>query len=177
MTPHLTDADRAGPRVHIEPYSADDLPLLRLHNSPEMTEHLGGPEPEDALPGRHRRYLELPGTGDGRMFRVVLLPDAAPVGLIGYWEREWRGETVCEAGWGVLPPYQRRGIAAAALAALVDAVRAEERHPYLHAFPSVDNRGSNGVCRRLGFTRLGTVEFEYPPGTLMRSGEWRLALR
>jgi hypothetical protein len=32
------------------------------------------------------------------------------------------------------------------------------------------------VCRKAGFTLLGETEFEYPPGHLMRSNDWRLDL-
>ncbi len=35
------------PIVELEPYSESDLPLLERANSPEMTEHLGGPESEE----------------------------------------------------------------------------------------------------------------------------------
>lgn len=33
-------------------------------------------------------------------------PDAEAVGWVGYWESEWRGETVWECGWSVLPEAQ-----------------------------------------------------------------------
>jgi RimJ/RimL family protein N-acetyltransferase len=161
-------------RVRLEPWSADDLDLLRRANTPEMTAHLGGPETEQKLLERHRRYLDIGDTG--RVFRVVLASDAAVTGSVVFWEREWRGRPVWEMGWVVLPGFQGRGIATAAAVAAIDAARAEHRHRYVHAFPAVDHPASNGVCRRAGFELLGGVDFEYPVGRPMRCHNWRLDL-
>jgi RimJ/RimL family protein N-acetyltransferase len=162
--------------VSLEEWADDDLDLLRRINAPEMTAHLGGPETEEEIVARHRRYLEVTGSGTGRMFRVLLLPQLEAVGNVGYWERVWRDENVYETGWNVLPPFQGRGIAAAAAAAVVDKARAEHKHRYLHAFPSVDNHPSNAVCRKLGFVFVAETDFEYPPGNVMRCNDWRLDL-
>lgn len=163
-------------RVRIEPWADGDLALLHSLNSPQMTEHLGGPEPEDRLLDRHRRYLRVGDRGSGRMFRIVLLPDLDTAGSIGYWERSWRDRTVYETGWGVLPRFQQRGIAVAAGCELIAAARAEGRHRHLHAFPSVTHEASNAVCRRLGFSLLGEYDFEYPKGSWLRSNDWCLDL-
>jgi RimJ/RimL family protein N-acetyltransferase len=164
------------PHVRIEPWSEDDLGLLRRINAPEMMEHLGGPETEGQILARHRRYLEPGERGSGGMFRVVALPGGEAVGSIGYWERAWRGETVYETGWSILPEFAGRGLATAAGVAVVARARAERRHRHLHAYPSVDNPASNAVCRRLGFRHLGECDFEYPPGHTMRCNDWRLDL-
>ena len=76
----------------------------------------------------------------------------------------------------MLPAYQGRGIAAAATAAVVEQARADSRRRYVHAFPSVQNAASNAVCRKVGFTFMTEVDFEYPPGTLLRCNDWRLDL-
>ncbi|MFC1418258.1 GNAT family N-acetyltransferase [Streptacidiphilus cavernicola] len=110
------------------------------------------------------------------MFLVLLLPEAVPVGTIGHWDRVWRDEPVYETGWSVLPSFQGRGIAVAAAAAVVGSARAEGRHRHLHAFPSVDNPASNAICRRVGFSLVGPCDFEFPPGRLMHSNDWRLDL-
>jgi RimJ/RimL family protein N-acetyltransferase len=39
--------------------------------------------------------------------------------------------------------------------------RAEGRHRFKHAFPSVTNPPSNAICRKLGFTLKGELDFEY----------------
>lgn len=103
--------------------------------------------------------------------------EAEVAGAIGFWEREWRGETVYETGWGVLPSYQGRGIAAAAAREVARAAAAEGVHRRLHAYPSTGHPASNGVCRKAGFTLLGECDVEYPPGSFMRCNDWRLELR
>ncbi|SFT24255.1 Acetyltransferase (GNAT) domain-containing protein [Bacillus sp. 103mf] len=97
-------------QIRIEPWSDTDLALLHRLNTPEMLEHLGGQESEEKILARQKRYVEIGGTGTGRMFSIVLLPELEKVGNIGYWERFWQEETVYEIGWGVLPEFQGRGI-------------------------------------------------------------------
>ena len=158
--------------VRLEPWSKDDLPLIRrLMGDPAMTEHLGGPESDDKLLDRQRRYEREPG-----MFKIVEEETGDAAGSVGYWEKDWRGETVYETGWMVLPEYQGRGIAGDATRMVIDKARAEQRHRWLHAFPSVDNAPSNAICRKLGFELLGESEFEFPKGHFMRCNDWRLDL-
>ena len=124
--------------IRIEPWSDTDLELLRRINAPEMKRYLGGPETEEQVVARHRRYLEI--DEKGQMFRIVLLPEDTPVGSVGFWEREWQGGTVYEMGWSVLPGFQGRGIAVAAVTAAAGLARAEHKHESVHAFPSVEKR-------------------------------------
>lgn len=163
--------DAATRAVTLEPWSEGDLWLLRRTNAPEMTEHLGGPETEEKLAERHQRYLSL--RERGQMYRVVLVDTGETVGTIGFWEREWNGGTVWETGWGVLPEFQGRGLAAAAAGAVIGAARAAGQHRYLHAFPGTDHPASNAVCRSAGFELVAAVEFEYPKGCWMTSNDWR----
>jgi RimJ/RimL family protein N-acetyltransferase len=162
--------------IRIEPWVDDDLELLRRANAPEMTEHLGGPESDQKLLDRHRRYLELRDPAAGRMFRVALLPDGQPVGIVGYWQRVWLDVEVYETGWQVLPEFQGRGIATAAVAAVVAEASEQRTHSHIHAYPSVANAASNAIPRKLGFELAGEYDFEYPPGHIMRCNDWRLAL-
>lgn len=163
--------------VALRPWSEQDLPLLeRLMADPVMTAHLGGPETPEKIGERHERYCMIGDTGKGRMFVIVAGPAAESVGSVGYWEREWRGELVWETGWSVLPEFQSRGLATRGVAAAIERARAERKHRSIHAFPSVDNPPSNAVCRKVGFTLLGAVQFEYPPGSFMRCNDWSLEL-
>ncbi|MFG1655417.1 GNAT family N-acetyltransferase [Micromonospora chersina] len=161
--------------VRLARWSADDLALLRQLNAPEVRAHTGGPETDEQVVARHERYLRGPGPRGGHMFTVAL-PDGTKVGSVGYWEREWRGEPVYEMGWAVLPAYQGRGLASAAVRALIAEAAAHGDRRHAHAYPSVDHPASNAVCRKAGFTLLGETEFEYPPGHLMRSNDWRIEL-
>ncbi|MGC0423259.1 GNAT family N-acetyltransferase [Embleya sp. AB8] len=163
--------------VRIEPWSADDLPLLQRMNAPDMTEYLGGPESEEQVAARHRRYLAMGDGATGRMYRVVSSATDTPVGGIGFWAKEWQGEAVYETGWGILPEHQGHGLAAAAARAVVEAARAEGGSRWLHAYPKVEHPASNAVCRRAGFTLRGTCDFEYPTGHPIVCNDWRIELR
>ncbi|MER7457545.1 GNAT family N-acetyltransferase [Micromonospora sp. NPDC126480] len=161
--------------MRIVPWQVDDLDLLRQLNAPEIRRHTGGPETDEQVVARNDRYARLADTGGGGMY-VIVLPDGAKAGSVGYWEREWHGEPVYETGWAVLSAYQGRGVATGAVRALLDVARARRTRRYAHAYPSVDNPASNAVCRRAGFLLLGPTEFEYPPGSTMRVNDWRADL-
>jgi RimJ/RimL family protein N-acetyltransferase len=162
--------------VRIEPWGEGDLPLLEKLNAPELMEHLGGPESDEQIAERHSRYVRLADSEKDRMFKIVLEATSEAVGSVGYWERTWRGEQVYETGWGVLPAFQGRGIASAATGLAIAMARLDGKHRFVHAFPSVENLPSNGICRKLGFTLVAACEFEYPPGSFMHCNDWRLDL-
>jgi RimJ/RimL family protein N-acetyltransferase len=157
-------------------WGADDWDLLVGLNSPEMTEHLGGPESAAKLEDRQKRYVAAAHLDTAYVWKVILEPEALGVGCVVFWDREWRGAAVYEIGWSVLSGYQGRGIATAAVAQAIDLARATKRKPAVHAFPKIDNAPSNGICRKLGFELLGVVQFEYPKGHWAPSNDWRLAL-
>ena len=166
-----------GSAVRIEPWGKGDLPLVeKLMGDPEMTEHLGGPESDEKIAERQTRYERLAGSGKGRMFKIVDVASGEAVGSVGYWERTWRGDVVYEMGWAVIPTFQGRGTAGTAAAKAIAMARSERKHRFLHAFPSVDHPASNAICRKLGFTLVGECEFEFPPGNVAPSNDWRLDL-
>lgn len=165
------------PQVKIEPWSKDDLDLLRLINAPEMMEHLGGPETEEQILSRHKRYLEISGRGTGHMFSIVLLPQFEKVGSVGYWDSMWKNDSIYEIGWSVLPQFQGRRLATAGVAEAIVNARFEQKHRFIHAFPSINNPASNAVCRKLNFSLMSQCEFEYPPGNIMQCNNWLLDLR
>ncbi len=164
-------------QVDIRLWSEGDLPLLeRLMGDPAMTEHLGGPESPEKIRKRHARYLRDSQFSSDHMFVIVVGPERVAAGSVGYWEREWRGKRVWETGWSVLSEFQGQGVATQATAALVERAHEDGRHRFLHAFPSVDNGASNAICRKVGFTLLEEIDFEYPPGNFMRCNDWRIDL-
>ncbi|HKB34582.1 MAG TPA: GNAT family N-acetyltransferase [Candidatus Dormibacteraeota bacterium] len=167
------------------PWGEDDFPLLVRLNAPEMTEHLGGPETDEQVLLRHQRYVAAARSGIFRdsdreyrafIFKAVLEPGGLGVGSVNFWDREWRGEQVYEMGWGVVPEFQGRGIASVMVGLAVEVARETKRRPAVHAFPSLDNAPSNGICRRVGFELLGEERFEYPKGHWMQCNDWRLLL-
>jgi RimJ/RimL family protein N-acetyltransferase len=171
-------SDAAALPLHFRPWTLDDAWLMkRLLGDPSMTEHLGGPESPEQLDRRLRRYVEELDGEQGRMFVIEIGPERRAAGSIGYWAREWRGETVWETGWHVLPEHQGRGIATAATRRCVALAEEEKRYPSIHAFPAVDNAASNAICRKVGFTLIAPVEFEYPKGHWMACNDWAIDFR
>jgi RimJ/RimL family protein N-acetyltransferase len=161
--------------VRLEPWEDGDEPLLhKLMGDPAMMEHLGGAESAEKIADRHQRYLR---TQEGEAMFKVVNEDGEPVGSVGYWEREHRGECVYETGWMVLPAFQGQGIAVAATRMGIERAAAERRNRYIHAFPNVTNAASNAICRKLSFELVEeAIELEYPKGHLMRCNDWRLDL-
>lgn len=167
---------RNAPAVRIELWDEDDLDLLRLLNSPEMTVHFGGPETEEKILDRHKRYYEIARKGTGCMFKILLLPHLEVVGSVGYWDTIWREESVYEIGWSVLPAFQGKGIATEATAKAIASIQSEKKHKFIHAYPKINNPASNAICRKLGFSLVGECDFEYPIGTIIRCNDWKLTV-
>ena len=162
--------------VALRAWTDADLPLLRgLLGDPAMMTYLGGPESEEKLLVRHQRYLDIANT-TGRVFVITFGPERVAAGWVGYWETTWHGEPAWETGWSVLPEFQGRGLATRGAALALEAAAAERLHPFVYAFPAVDNGPSNAVCAKLGFERLGSESLEYPPGTRMDCAIWRRSL-
>ena len=157
-------------QVRIEQWTEHDLDLVVAMNAPELMTELGGPESDDKLVARHKRYFTGWERGTSWMFRIMVGDEK--VGGVGYWTTEWQGEPVFETGWTVLGAYQGQGIASAAVRQVLThaAVKRERRH--VHALPKVENAASNAICRKVGFTLLGPIDDEYPPGNPIRSNDW-----
>jgi len=160
------------PLVRIEPWRAEDLPLLIKLNEPEMTEHVGGPETPEKVVERQSRYEQE----DSRQYKIVVEDGGEGIGWVGYWERIWRDQPVLEIGWAVLPGFQGRGIAGSATGQLLDKAREEQELPFVHAFPKIDNGPSNAICRKLGFTLLEEIDFPARQGGFVRCNDWRFDL-
>lgn len=156
-------------------WSADDIGLLRVANTAEMTAHLNGAETEEQLVERNARYLRLWESGDARMF--VIEDDAErAVGSIGHWKTDWRGEPALETGWFVVPDAQGRGIGSRALRLLIDdAWVHRDGRRFLTAFPSVTNPASNALCRHGGFDLVGSFTETFRGAELIMN-EWAFDL-
>jgi RimJ/RimL family protein N-acetyltransferase len=159
--------------VQLVPWSAADSWLLERCNTAEMTAHLGGPETAEQLAFRHARYVA--NAYRGQMY-TIHTAEGETAGSIGYWEHVEADGTVWETGWAILPEYQGKGLATAAIAEVAKAAAAAGAHSTLHAYPGVDNAASNALCRKAGFTFHETREFEYPKGHWMQCNDWVLEL-
>lgn len=155
--------------MELIPYSEADLTLTEaLETDPEVMRELGGPISTSAVREAHQARLR-----DPWWFKVVADSSGPAVGTIGIWDTEHRGQLIHETGWMVLPAHQGRGVASAALAALIERVRDEPRFPSMHAFPPVTNAPSNALCRKFDFTFHDQIDFEYQARSL-RCNHWIL---
>ena len=161
-----------GRATRIEPWGAGDLQLLVELNDPEMTKHVGGSESSEKLAERQSGYEKV----DSRQYRIVVEAGGDGVGWVGYWETTWHDEQVWEIGWAVIVSFQGRGIASSATAQLIDRARAEQRYRFVQAFPMVENAPSNAICRKLGFTLIGEIDFPARQGGTVRCNDWRFDL-
>ena len=152
-------------------YEDADFALVEaLETDPNMMRELGGPVDHARLVTVHRRRLNEPWD-----FKIVPSVGEPAVGTIGVWEAEHNGQTIHETGWMVLPQFQGRGIASAALALLLERVREERAIEQIHAFPSVTNGPSNALCRKFGFSLLGDQDFVFA-GRTLHCNHWMLEL-
>jgi RimJ/RimL family protein N-acetyltransferase len=164
--------------VRLRDITMDDLPLYeRLVTDPETMSELGGPLPRDGLTDKLRGIVEDVTTG--RVWYSVILPDDDPAvtaGTVCIWRHEQDGEDIAEMGWMVLPAFQGRGLATAAVRSLLDRARAERRWDVIHAYPGITNGASNAICRKAGFSLVGQRDIDYV-GRILRANHWRLDLR
>lgn len=152
----------------------EDLPLYeRLLTDPAMMAELGGPRPREGL--REKLHGIVNEIADGETWYSVIVPGQDPgeaAGTVCVWRHQQNGEPINEIGWMVLPEFQGRGLATAAVRSVLERAGAEGRWGLIHAFPGVTNGPSNAVCRKTGFALLGRRDVEYA-GRQLRCNHWR----
>jgi RimJ/RimL family protein N-acetyltransferase len=157
--------------VELVPYTDADLWLSQaLETDPEVMRELGGPVSRERILKVHPKRAE-----DPWYLKILAQPGDEPVGTVGIWEKELDGERIHETGWMLLPAYQGRGLASAALEELLARAREEPSFERLHAFPGVSNAPSNALCRKFGFELGGERDFEFA-GRTLRCNVWTLEL-
>ena len=159
--------------IELAPWSQDDLHLPIALNAPELMAFLGDPETDEQIQKRHTKYVSSStGTTTNHMFTIRVHGERA--GSMGYWAKTGRGESIYETGWAVLRKFQGQGIATSASRLIVERARADGVRGVLHAFPRVEHGASNAICRKAGFTLVGEMDFEYPPGNPIRCNDWQI---
>lgn len=155
----------------------DDLPLYeRLLTDPRTMAELGGPLPRVGLAHKLRSIVDEVRSGKTWYLAIVPEEGGGAVGTVCVWDHEWDGRTISEIGWMVLPEFQGRGLASAAVAEVLRRAAAERRWHVIHAFPGATNGPSNAICRKAGFEHVGDLEYEYA-GRTLRGAHWRIDLR
>ena len=144
--------------LDLRPVEPDDLEVyVRMRCDPQMMGELGGPQDRSEMPAKVARDVEA--TAADRWWTLMILPDAADrsavAGTVTLWS-EGDGEAAAsEIGWMVLPEFQRRHIATAAVTAVLRRAAGDGRWGTIHAYPGVTNTASNRLCRGTGFTLVG----------------------
>ncbi|RYG99329.1 N-acetyltransferase [archaeon] len=154
----------------------DDLDLYKaMFCDPVHMADLGGPQPEEKVPGILERQVNALVSGKGWIYKIV--PEIEDwngsniprsnidwtrgVGTICIWSGEYKDQPATEIGWGVLPAYQHRGFATKALTALLDLARNDGRWGVVHAFTSVSNESSNKLAKSVGFHWVEECDIDY----------------
>ncbi|HEY8311146.1 MAG TPA: GNAT family N-acetyltransferase, partial [Gemmatimonadaceae bacterium] len=125
--------------IALQRWTVDDLPVLERTNTPQMTAFLGGPETHEKLEERNERYARGWETGAAAMFTIRLEGERDAVGSVGSWPTMWHDLDVYETGWAVTEPFQGRGIASRAVAAVLKHATEHGDRELVLAFPRVDN--------------------------------------
>jgi RimJ/RimL family protein N-acetyltransferase len=162
--------------MELRDYCNDDLWLTEaLELDPNVMRDLGGPTAKEKIPQIHTRRLNS--VIDKTVWYLTIVPDldSGPVGTIGIWETDWEGSRINEMGWMILPAFQGRGLATLAGRLILDRAKAEQHCREISAFPSIDNRASNIICQKLGFSMLKEVAVAYN-GPAQPSNHWKIDL-
>lgn len=140
-----------------------------------MMGELGGPLASDVIGRVLQRQVDLVESGGAWVLKI--LPDTSDdgAGSVCIWESSFEGEPIDEIGWMILPEFQGRGLATAAVGAIFDRARLEGRWDVIHAFPGVANGPSNAICRKMGFAQVEEADVEYAE-RLLRCNHWRMTL-
>jgi RimJ/RimL family protein N-acetyltransferase len=138
-----------------------------------MMAELGGPRPRAEVLEKVQRDVLSAKSGEAWILMVV--PDGTEdvAGSVVVWTNRDHGEPFSEIGWMILPEYQGQGLAKASVGAVLERARREDRWGVIHAFPSVTNGPSNGVCRALDFVLVGEEPIEFA-GEQFVSNHWRV---
>jgi RimJ/RimL family protein N-acetyltransferase len=140
---------------------------VRMRCDPVMMAELGGPLPRDGIAAKVSADVAA-AVADTAWIKMIV-EDCTVAGTVTVWSHDDESEI----GWMVLPEFQGRGLAKAAVRRLLDRARDEHRWGVVHAYPGVTNGPSNGICRSLGFTLVGEQDTVFA-GRTFRTNHWRI---
>ena len=162
--------------MRLRDVTTDDVETyVRMRCDPVMMAELGGPLPREGIEAKVRRDAEA-AAADHSWILMIVPDDARPdvvAGSVVLWMSGTDSAPTAEIGWMVLPEFQGRGLAKAAVAALLRRARDDGRWGVVHAYPGVTNAASNGICRSLGFALLGQEDVTFADRTL-RTNHWAI---
>ncbi|WP_329166222.1 GNAT family N-acetyltransferase [Streptomyces sp. NBC_01267] len=156
---------------------------VRMRCDPVMMAELGGPLPREGMADKVRRDVRSAEAGTDWIKMIV--PDrredgdgagvgsGEAAGIVTLYTHTADGELISEIGWMVLPEFQGQGLGKRAVRAVLERARDDGRWGLVHAFPSVTNAASNGICRTLGFTAVGEKDVPFA-GRIFRTRHWTI---
>jgi RimJ/RimL family protein N-acetyltransferase len=140
---------------------------VRMRCDPVMMADLGGPLPREGMEAKVARDVK-DAAADVSWIKMII-PDESTPDVVAGTVTLWQEEGLTEIGWMVLPEFQGRGLAKAAVREVLHS--AKDRWGPIHAYPGVENGPSNGICRSLGFELLEEQEKTFA-GRVLRSNHW-----
>jgi RimJ/RimL family protein N-acetyltransferase len=156
--------------MKLRPLTREDHRLYeRIYTDPRLWVELGGVLAQDMAAKLERDVASV--EEDRHWVLVIVADDGAAAGTVSLWDHEWKGETIDEIGWMVLPEHQGRGLASAAVAEALRRADEAARWRVLHAFPARTNARSNALCRKHGFALRGLIDYTYRERSL-RVNHW-----
>ena len=155
----------------VQPGDVDAYVQLRC--DPVMTAELGGPQPREGIEDKVARDVADAAAGTA-LIKMIVPDEAAPAtvaGSVALWRHDSGGQDLSEIGWMVLPGFQGRGVGKQAVRMLLGLAGQQGRWGVVHAFPSVSNAPSNGICRSVGFRFAGEADVPFA-GRIFRTNHW-----
>lgn len=151
---------------------ADVDAYVRMRCDEAMTADLGGPQRAEEMPDKVRRDVAEVMADTSWILMIIDDEDPTRVaGTVTLWFQSEDGPPYAEIGWMVLPEFQGRGLAKAAVKEVLRRAARDGRWGTIHAFPSVGNAPSNALCQSLGFDLVGQEDLVYA-NTSLRVNHW-----
>ena len=152
---------------------------VRMRCDPVMMAELGGPLPREGIEPKVARDVATVESGEGLILMIVPDDDdpdtvAGQVVLWTHEEAEF-ADPITEIGWMVLPEFQGRGLAKAAVRLILDRARQDGFAAPIHAYAGVTNHPSNAICRAIGFELAGQQDVVAFGDRTLTSNHWVLA--
>jgi RimJ/RimL family protein N-acetyltransferase len=170
--------DTQSPSIRLRDVERSDVDAyVRMRCDPQMMAELGGPLPRDGIEAKVESDIALVASGDAWICMIMVgeTPDDRVAGSVVMWAHDDDGDAISEIGWMVLAEFQGRGVGKSAASLLIERARDSGRWGVVHAFPTVSNGASNGICRSLGFTLAGQRHVQFAGRTLF-TNHWLLDL-
>lgn len=156
------------------PTEADADQLVEACQDPEIVRFTRVPSPYGHVHARQYVLQSVRGAIAGTALNLLARDDSGRVVASCGLPRVDRADLSAEVGYWVAPWARRQGVATRATRAVCRWAFGPGGFERLHLQAAAANDGSNGVARRLGFTREGTLRQAVIEGATGRPGGARM---